>query len=364
MARIRMLVTAIAAGGLALSGLLTAGAASASSPGTTGPGSWFIDQGDGTNAIKTTTTGSSGAQYQAQVQQPINADGSSVFNNKSRTIPVQFTVQKRTCTPGSSTLYPDTLESDLGATYPSIGDHGNLGVVPAGNFTVGDISNLTAHFSWLAGHNAGGSMRWQIDTPDGNVWVYYGDLSTTFQGGIGGSGDNMWASADARFEGSGSFTGSPEYDTMAHVLSRPAPSGTVANEPVTRIALIVDAGWSLTQKVQLQDVTVTIGSETDTYTPGTISGSPTCTAWAQSNADPMWVYLAKTSSATPTQVVDENLVSTQGDSGGQFRQVDSKYIYNMPVSNLPDNTATYQIGISPNSNGSNPIPNTVPFGLK
>jgi hypothetical protein len=155
---------------------------------------------------------------------------------------------------------------------------------------------------------------------------------------------------------------SPQYDTWTNVLADHATGGTqVANEPVNWIALAVDEGSAGTQEVQLQDVNI----NGNTYTPGQIGGgTPTCTGWGQSNADPMWVYLAKTSSATPGQVVDENLVSTQGDSGGQFRQVDSKYIYNMPVSNLPDNTATYQIGISPNSDGSNPIPNTVGFGLK
>ena len=34
---------------------------------------------------------------------------------------------------------------------------------------MGQISNLTADFTWLQGHNAGGSMRWQIDTPDGKA---------------------------------------------------------------------------------------------------------------------------------------------------------------------------------------------------
>ena len=34
---------------------------------------------------------------------------------------------------------------------------------------MGQISNLTADFTWLQRHNAGGSMRWQIDTPDGKA---------------------------------------------------------------------------------------------------------------------------------------------------------------------------------------------------
>jgi hypothetical protein len=38
-------------------------------------------------------------------------------------------------------------------------------------------------------------------------------------------------------------------------------------------------------------------------------------------------------------------------------------MYNVPVSNLPDPTATYQVGISFNSNGSSPV-GVVQFGLK
>ena len=73
--------------------------------------------------------------------------------------------------------------------------------------------------------------------------------------------------------------------------------------------------------------------------------------------------LYKTSGATPSQVVDENLVDTQGDSGGQYRVVDGMYMYNFPVSNLPDPTATYKIGISFHSDGSSPV-GVVQFGTK
>jgi hypothetical protein len=60
----------------------------AATPGTQGPGSCYFDQGDGNNAIQLPQTGTStntSTNYQAQVQQPINADGSSVFSAKSGT---------------------------------------------------------------------------------------------------------------------------------------------------------------------------------------------------------------------------------------------------------------------------------------
>jgi hypothetical protein len=63
--------------------------------------------------------------------------------------------------------------------------------------------------------------------------------------------------------------------------------------------------------------------------------------------------------------VDEgDLISTQGDTGGKYRQIDGKYMYNLPVSNLTDKSATYQVGVSFSSDGSSPVPNTVNFGLK
>lgn len=40
------------------------------------------------------------------------------------------------------------------------------------------------------------------------------------------------------------------------------------------------------------------------------------------------------------------------------------YMYNLPVSQLPDLSATYQVGISFNPDGSSPVPATVLFGLK
>ena len=117
------------------------------------------------------------------------------------------------------------------------------------------------------------------------------------------------------------------------------------------------------QTVQLIDATVN-GSQ---YVAGTIPGSTSTSTvtgpYVQDNSAPMWVYLYKVSGQTPTQIVDEALTSTQGDTGGQYRQVDGKYMYNLPIAGL-DTTATYEVGVSFQSNGNNPIPATVQFGLK
>jgi hypothetical protein len=358
----RILVAVTAAGGLTLFGLMTAGAASASTgPGTTGPGSWSFYQGTGTNAIQ---QGATSTKYQAQVQQPINADGSSVFNHKSATIPLQFTVQQDTVTTPS--VYPDMLTSNNSIAY------GNVGVNPAGTFPVGQISDLTANFTWLDGHNYCGALRWQIDTPQGNIFVYYGDQSQSVTD-TGGSGTNQADTTDTVGRVDASQFGGPYSETWAQLMASP-----VASDQVNRIALILDGYASCggaTQQVQLSNtvapaITVGIGTETDTYTPGTV-GTASDTGWVNTNTPPMWVSLYLSSSSTPIAGIDESIISTQGDTGGQYRQVDGKYMYNFPVNNLPDSTASYNVGISPTKDGASvPITNaTNPtdlahFGLK
>jgi hypothetical protein len=361
---IRMLVAVLAAGGLALTGLLTAaGAASATTgPGTTGPGSWFFDQGDGNNAI-TTTSSPPTVSYKAAVQQPINAPGQipSVFSNKTRTIPVKYVVQKCT-TPGASTThYPDTLTSLNGVSYPGIGSYGNLSVtVPTGT-TVSQVTNLTANFQWLNGTtNEAGSMRWVINTRAGNVDVYYGEPFNT-GGGTVDSGVNMITDPTNTSRVDVWVTNNNVYDTWNNsVMSNPA----VANEPVNWVALVVDSGFAGTEQVQLSGVQVEANGVTDTYTPGDVSSGGGATTCATDTTDSMYIYLAKVSSNSPVAPIDESLITdTQGDTGGQFRVANGFYMYNLPLSQLTDLSAQYQVGISPNPDGSSPV-GVVQFGLK
>jgi hypothetical protein len=341
-----------------------AGAASASPmPGTTGPGSWSFDPGTGSNAISTTTgppMTSTSTVYQAQIQQPINPDDSSVWPAKKGVIPVQFYLQqatKTTTTTTPTTVYPGAITSDPNQGYT------NLGLVPAGSFTVNNISNLTADFGWLDGNNQCGSLRWQIDTPDGVIWVYYGDLSSTFQSGQGGSTVNMWTTGEARYEGGGvapkTFAGTPEYTTLADLLSRTSPAGNVGMEPVTRIALITDSYLcnGSSQHVDLQDATVTIGGETDTYTPGTATGTPVTTSttgpFTNTTSPSMYIDIAKGTGADPG-IVDETTYTGVGDTSGQFAVVDGKYKYNLS-NNL--SAGTYNVYMTPDTD-ANRIPVT------
>jgi hypothetical protein len=359
----RTLVAATAAGGLAIFGLMTAGAASASlSPGTYGSGSWSFDPGTGLNAIATQSN--TQTVYKASVLQPINADGSSVFNHKSSTIPVQFQVQKDDQTT-TSTVYPGDLLSQNGAAYPGIGSYGNLTFTPASTFDVKDITNLEADFNWKQGHDAGGSMRWQVNLAQpingGTQFsVYYGDPESTYQTDVDGTdiGMNMadLSSTDGRADAS--FIGGPMYVPWSQMVS------LYGNDQIASVSLVVDAGWKLTQEVSLTDVNVTIGGNSSEYVPGTVS-STSDTGWVSTNSAPAWIYLHKTSGVSTAPIDESTLTSTQGDTGGQFRQVDGKYIYNLPVNDLNGAGGDiYNVGVSFNSDGSSPVPTIAKFALK
>ena len=85
------------------------------------------------------------------------------------------------------------------------------------------------------------------------------------------------------------------------------------------------------------------------YTPGTIPGGASTTSttspWVSTNSDPAWVSLYKTSGATPSQVVDENLVDTQGDSGGQTE-------WSTGCTCTTSRSATFQTRLLPTRSGS------------
>jgi hypothetical protein len=321
--------------------------------GTYPQGSWNLDAPGGTT-------------YSAQVQQPVNADGSSVFSAKNRTIPVKYKVTAQskfafesvTNGPwgGDSGVTPDTSASNHT-------DWSYLGYTVPNGTTVKDITNLTANFAWTYGENHSGGFRWAINTPDGQVWVYYGDPSTSLQSGTGGSGVNMIAFGGNRVEMS-QLNGShaPQYDTWSNVLAAQSSGGTtVGDEPVSSVALIVDGGWGAGQTAGTHDQVLDLSTAS---VNGNVFTWPAATAGQTDNSKPAWIYLYKSSGSTPAAQIDEQLLtSTQGDSGGQFRQIDSMYMYNLPVSNLPDKSATYQVGISFSNDGSNPV-GVVPFGTK
>ena len=328
-------VTALAvSGGLAVFGLMTASVASA---GTYTAGSWEL--------IAPSTD-----SVTAQVQQPINADSSSIFSNKTRTIPVKYKV-----TDTKSFAYESVLKGDSGikpvtdtTSSAYTGWSGIYYTMPAG-VTVNDLTGLTADFTWAFGENHGGGFRWQIGTPNGNIMVDYGDASASLQGGTAGSGTNMVNSALAtenRCESN--QVGGTMYTPWSYVVAN------YGNLPVTYVGLVVDGGWgsgplgTSDQVINLTDATVTYNGGTSTFTwPGAVTTT--------GNSTPAYIYVAKVSSSPPPLQIDESLITnTQGDTGGQFRPVDGMYMYNFPVSQLPDLTGTYQFGIMLGSSSATP----------
>ena len=54
----------------------------------------------------------------------------------------------------------------------------------------------------------------------------------------------------------------------------------------------------------------------------------------QTNEPPAKLVVKKFNDGDPTEVLSETLTSAQADVGGNFRQVDHKYIYNLEASLL------------------------------
>jgi hypothetical protein len=223
---------------------------------------------------------------------------------------------------------------------------------------VKDITSMVANFTWDTGYNHGGGLRWVIATPDGEIWVHDGDLDTQVQSGVGGTGVNMAAPAmtEARVEMSQlNGADAPMYDTWDHVLADKAADGTpVPDEPVSYVALVLDGGWGGDQVLNLASASV----------DGHTFNWPAASGPVQDNSAPAYIALTKVSGSDPGPIDESYITSTQGDTGGQFRQVDGMYMYNLPVAQLPDLSASYKVWVSFNPDLSNPVDNQVKFGLK
>ena len=227
------------------------------------------------------------------------------------------------------------------------------------------LGDLTADFNWAFGENHSGGFRWQVEVMyngnQQNIMVDYGNAAASLQGGTDGSGVNMIGPATATDNRDESTqVGGTLYTPWSYVTSN------FGSLPVVGVDLVVDGGWghvlpggTYDQVINLTDANVgwNGGSSTFTFPAPVVGGA------VDPTSVPMYVYLLEVNGTTPGQVVDEQITSTQGDSGGQYRTADGMYMYNFPVRNLPDKTATYKIGISPNSDGSSPFA-AVPFGTK
>jgi hypothetical protein len=168
---------------------------------------------------------------QLSIDQPINADGSSVWSVKA-TIPVQYDV----LTGAGPVVF---------SSYATGGTYSYLDFAFANPVTIDQISTLSAVYQFQTGNCHGGALRWAINLHNGaSVYAYYGDLASDFQVSCtdalnNQSGLNLMAAnflLQPRYEHQGGGD-APPYVPWAQILAE--TSGSL----VDSVTLVLDAGW-------------------------------------------------------------------------------------------------------------------------
>jgi len=121
--------------------------------------------------------------------------------------------------------------------------------VPSGT-TVGQLTNLGTDYKFTSGSCGGGAPRFQINTAQGNIFVYIGPPPNYTLCPM-----NVWLPTGNLLllpVDSSQLPGGTFYDTWAHVL---AAYGSLA---VTGIQVVSDGGWSVgtTQTVLVDNVQI------------------------------------------------------------------------------------------------------------
>jgi hypothetical protein len=306
-------------------------------------GSWTLypAQTDTTSSSSVTSTA-----YKTAVQQPINPDGTSSWPAKRGVIPVQFSLSAgtKTVTTNTETVGPVVFQSIGTTPLDPSDDYSYLSFAPSPSLTFNQITNLQAGYTFTQGNCGGGSLRWSVSVNlagggTGHVFIYYGDEPNTTDCTTNSqSGTNMIGLSDLRYDTS--QVGGTFYDTYAHAQT------LVGTDTVNAATLVLDSGWFAgDQKVTLGTVTVNdntfvpkpVGTTTtSTTTYG--SFAPTCTL------PDATVYLLKSGATNPIPT-DEILAAQAADTGGAYRKVDCKYIYNLDTSSL-SGVGKYTVGVN------------------
>lgn len=279
--------------------------------------------------------------YQASVQQPINADGSSNFKANGKTvIPVKFALAQ-----GTGAFVFESIFSDAS----SANDFSFLSWKSSTPLTFADITKLSAIYAFTDGDCAGGSLRWTVRLDDNgtnrNLDIHYqpganGLSQPTCAAGT--SGANLIGSSDTiyvinNFTYAGSlYTFQSSYNTTyADVLSQ------LSSLPVVGMTLIVDSGWGANgdQVVALTSATVGVGG-TNTYTE-TFTPQPASPVAGNCPTQQAAITITKVD-GTPSGDVNEPISIQPQDNNGIFRIVDCKYMYNLATSSL-SGVGTYTV---------------------
>jgi hypothetical protein len=300
---------------------------SASTIVTTPNGTWTASPGQSTT-------------YQASVQQPINADGTSNFKaNGKAVIPVKFGLAS-----GTGAFVFESIFSD-GATS---NDFSFLSWTSTPPLTFAGIVELSAVYAFTDGDCAGGSLRWTVRLNDGGT---NRNLDIHYQPGADGigqqtcaantSGQNLIGSLDTIYVTQNFNSTHPGAFDSAYNTTYADAVDELGSLPVVSATLIVDSGWGANgdQVVDLTSATVAAGGSTpysETFTPQPASAmTSTCPT------DPASITINKVDGA-PSGDVNEPLSIQPQDNNGLFRIVDCKYMYNLATSAL-SGVGTYTV---------------------
>jgi hypothetical protein len=304
-------------------------AASATTIVTTSHGTWTASPGQSTI-------------YQASVQQPVNADGSSNFKANGKTvIPIKFGLAS-----GTGAFVFESIFSD----NPSVTNNDASFLTWTSNapLTFADIAELSAVYAFADGDCAGGSLRWTVRLNDGgtnrNLDIHYqpgADGIGQQTCAAGTSGQNLIESADTIYVIQEFNLTHPGAFDSAYNTTYDDAVDELGSLPVVRASLIVDSGWGANgdQVVNLSSATVAAGgssSYSETFTP-----QPASAVTSTCPTDPASITISKVDGA-PTGDVNEPLTIQPQDNNGYFRIVDCKYMYNLATSSL-SGVGTYTV---------------------
>ena len=190
---------------------------------------------------------------------PLGKD--KAMNCKRNVIPVKFSVMNTT---EAVSLVSDTSDAE------TANDFANLAFEPEGILTVADLTNLTAVYDVAEGNCGGGSLRWEIDTTAGNVFVYYGafpSFDDCNDAATSQSGVNLLSLDDARVDSSQVLAGSQQNTWDAFVAA-------YGDLTVEAVRLVADGGWS--QPGGVQSFEIASATVNDNTFDGTESTEAVC----------------------------------------------------------------------------------------
>jgi len=279
--------------------------------------------------------------YQAQVQQPINTANTSNWSSKSKgAIPVMFKLQSGA---GSAVFQSTATQA-----------YSFMSFTPSSTTTFNQITNLQATYSFQTGDCHTGSLRWEIDTAVGNLFIYYGDYPNfTNCTSPNQSGTNMIALSDLRYDTS-QIAGGTFYDSYTHAVA------LLGATPIQDAALVLDSGYAGDQILNA-GTTATVNDNTATWNSGGTGGfTDTC------NLPPATIQVSKLTPDATGAINEEPVQASLVDGGNAFRVVDCKYQYVLSIPSLKG-AGKYQVEILI-SNVSVPTPGSpggqVTFDLK